>query len=271
MSNNENFKIKINNWEKYQGRKDIKFPNWFAFSNRFFDDPDFYDFNSEEIVCFLFILAQCSLMGKGEISVNFKVFCLRSRIKESVFKNSFLKLEKLGIISIVSDGECAIRTEPVDDPYVTRTEPVRDPCVTRTGSESSIIHHVLDKTRHNKTRQEHIVESSTSTTRSFSEKCIEHLNSVCGSKFKPESKSAQKLLKGLQKQGYTQEDICKVIDSRASHWLKDPKMQAYLRPSTLFGSKFDDYLGQADSHVSEEEKLRAAVKDIEEDMKNGSD
>jgi hypothetical protein len=33
-----------------------------------------------------------------------------------------------------------------------------------------------------------------------------------------------------------------VIDKRCAAWKGDPKMEEYLRPSTLFGPKFESYL-----------------------------
>ena len=43
-------------------------------------------------------------------------------------------------------------------------------------------------------------------------------------------------------EGYTVEDFVAVIDKKCAEWLHDPKMRAYLRPETLFGSKFEGYL-----------------------------
>ena len=41
--------------------------------------------------------------------------------------------------------------------------------------------------------------------------------------------------------------MLEVIDKKAADWLGDPKVEQYLRPSTLFGSKFEQYLNQPDS------------------------
>ena len=92
-------KIKILNWEKYNRRKDIKSPHWFALSNRFFDDPDFYDFSSEEKLAWIFILTQASLANSDEITVHFDVFFRRSGIQKGVFESTINKLENLAMIS----------------------------------------------------------------------------------------------------------------------------------------------------------------------------
>ena len=47
------------------------------------------------------------------------------------------------------------------------------------------------------------------------------------------------------KDGYTLEDFQRVIDWRVAKWYTDAKMQEYLRPMTLFSSKFESYLNDS--------------------------
>jgi hypothetical protein len=44
-------------------------------------------------------------------------------------------------------------------------------------------------------------------------------------------------------EGFTVGDFKKVIDNKTAEWL-DTKMEQYLRPETLFGTKFESYLNQ---------------------------
>lgn len=54
-----------------------------------------------------------------------------------------------------------------------------------------------------------------------------------------------KAVHALLKQGYTEEQVRKVIGNRVLKWGDDPKMREYLRPDTLFRpSKFEQYLGE---------------------------
>ena len=45
--------------------------------------------------------------------------------------------------------------------------------------------------------------------------------------------------------GFSGSDFYTVIDNKVVEWLKDPKWSKYLRPKTLFGSKFESYLNQS--------------------------
>lgn len=73
---------------------------------------------------------------------------------------------------------------------------------------------------------------------------VDYLNEKTGSKFKWQSKDTQKHIKARIKEGYTLADFKKVIDIKCAQWLNDSKMCNYLRPSTLFGTKFESYLNQ---------------------------
>lgn len=72
---------------------------------------------------------------------------------------------------------------------------------------------------------------------------INYLNSLTGSKFKPSGTSIE-LIKARLSEGYTFDDIKRVIDLKVKEWLGTP-MDQYLRPSTLFNrTKFQNYAGQ---------------------------
>lgn len=53
------------------------------------------------------------------------------------------------------------------------------------------------------------------------------------------------ILNRLVESNYTLEDFYLVIDSKVREWLKDPERKKYLRPETLFGTKFQSYLVEA--------------------------
>lgn len=48
------------------------------------------------------------------------------------------------------------------------------------------------------------------------------------------------------RRGFTEDDLRTVVWERCNRWLDDPKMNEFLRPSTLFGKqKFPEYLALA--------------------------
>ena len=71
---------------------------------------------------------------------------------------------------------------------------------------------------------------------------IDYLNAKCGTNFKPQTKKTQQLVHARMAEGYTVDDFKTVIDRKSADWKHDPKMCNYLRPETLFGTKFESYL-----------------------------
>ncbi len=71
---------------------------------------------------------------------------------------------------------------------------------------------------------------------------VEHLNEKAGKRYKPTSKDTQTLIRARMNDGYSMEDFVAVIDKMTTKWKGDAKMDDYLRPSTLFGTKFENYL-----------------------------
>jgi predicted phage replisome organizer/uncharacterized phage protein (TIGR02220 family) len=84
----------------------------------------------------------------------------------------------------------------------------------------------------------------TSVSKETVSRILDYLNQATGRNYKTSSKATQKHINARFSEGYTEEDFKKVIDNKVSEWLHNPKMQAYLRPDTLFGTKFDSYLNQ---------------------------
>jgi uncharacterized phage protein (TIGR02220 family) len=71
---------------------------------------------------------------------------------------------------------------------------------------------------------------------------IEYLNEKTGKKFSATSRATRRHIAARWKEGFGIEEFRKVIDHQVAKWVGDPKMEEYLRPETLFGTKFESYL-----------------------------
>jgi uncharacterized phage protein (TIGR02220 family) len=71
---------------------------------------------------------------------------------------------------------------------------------------------------------------------------IDYLNAKAHTMFKPSTDKTQTLIRARAREGFTLENFKTVIDNMVSVWYGDAKMQTYLRPETLFGTKFESYL-----------------------------
>lgn len=73
---------------------------------------------------------------------------------------------------------------------------------------------------------------------------IDYLNEKTDSHYKANTPKTKQLVQARLKEGFTVDDFKTVIDKKTATWLKDNKMNKYLRPLTLFGTKFEDYLNE---------------------------
>lgn len=71
-----------------------------------------------------------------------------------------------------------------------------------------------------------------------------YLNEKSGKNFRYSSKKTKDLIQARLNEGFTIDDFKTVIDKKVAEWKDDGKMNQYLRPETLFGTKFESYLNQ---------------------------
>ena len=72
---------------------------------------------------------------------------------------------------------------------------------------------------------------------------IDHLNLRTGQHYKSTTKKTRDLIKARLNEKFTLDDFKTVIDKMCVEWM-NTDMQKYLRPETLFGTKFEGYLNR---------------------------
>ena len=73
---------------------------------------------------------------------------------------------------------------------------------------------------------------------------INYLNEKLGTKYKPNSSKNKTVINARLNEGYQLDDFKEVIDNKYADWSDSPKMAKFLRPETLFGTKFEGYLNE---------------------------
>lgn len=72
---------------------------------------------------------------------------------------------------------------------------------------------------------------------------IDYLNSRCGTRYTEKNKQTKESIHARLGEKFTEEDFYTVIDKKCNEWI-GTEMERYLRPQTLFGTKFESYLNQ---------------------------
>lgn len=99
---------------------------------------------------------------------------------------------------------------------------------------------------------------------------IEYLNGVLGSQYKPTVEKNKTVIRARLREGFDVEDFKKVIDKKARQWLGNKDMQKYLRPITLFGTKFESYLNEQETYKFTGNKQESSFERIQRLAKEGA-
>lgn len=95
--------------------------------------------------------------------------------------------------------------------------------------------------------QENFKENNTYTNNTNNNKyiveIIDYLNEKTNSNYKTTTKATEQKINARLREGFTLEDFKKVIDKKTDEWM-GTQLEQYLRPDTLFGTKFESYLNQ---------------------------
>lgn len=82
---------------------------------------------------------------------------------------------------------------------------------------------------------------------------VDYLNEKTKKQYRHSSNSTRKLIKARFNEGFKEEDFKHVINVKVEQWINDPKMSEYLRPTTLFGNKFDTYRNELSKEIADED------------------
>lgn len=93
---------------------------------------------------------------------------------------------------------------------------------------------------------------------------VSYLNLVCGTRYMSNAKKTRSCIIARINDGFKEEDFKTVINKKYKSWY-GTRMQEYLRPETLFGTKFEGYLNQEiyeqknDSYI---DKINNRIEDV---------
>lgn len=98
---------------------------------------------------------------------------------------------------------------------------------------------------------------------------IDYLNKKTNSKYSYTGKEQVRHINARLSEGYKVDDFKKVIDIKCKKW-QGTEMEQYLRPSTLFGTKFENYLNEKDkTYQKPAEQLHIMQHDFTSEELNG--
>ena len=186
---------------------------------------------------------------------------LRERVKAASKKSSTWKSKRGS-----SEDEPRVQTE-VQTEVSTEDEPPVNPGMNR-GSKSDFLNKRERESKKDKpyglSKNPPIPPLSVAEDDAeFGAEALAEFNRITGQTVQSLSPSVWSSLARIRQSGRTMADVTAVVQSKLEEWGDDPKMAQYIRPSTLFGQRFEEYLGAATA--AQERKGRRANRFAEYD------
>lgn len=216
------------------------------------------------------------LAYNNRIPYNSKMIAQFARVNIDVVEKCLVALKELELIEILDNGaiymndiqnfigESSTEADRIrayrkriseEKSICTNVQQMYDDCTTKVHQRLEIRDKRLDirdkdiyigQAEENKQEKPNVKPKKQKTNDYPFEEIVNHLNSSINAKYKATTPKTQELIKARFAQGFTLDDFKAVIDKKSKEWLGS-EFEKYLRPETLFGVKFENYLNQSDT------------------------
>lgn len=175
-----------------------------------------------------------------------------------------------------NENQTRTKQKPNHNQSETKVKPNHNQTVTK--AEPNVNDNVNDNDNVNVNEKGNGNDNASGSDENIPLSLISYLNEKTGSSYKVDADITGRII-SLFGQGYSVDDMRTVIDRKCAEWCDDKKMRSYLRPSTLFGDKFGEYLNAPESIEAEQKKgaakereyLLASLSDKESELEQLSE
>ena len=186
----------------------------------------------------------------GQIAYTEQMLATIFRMKESTVTMALQTFQQFGMVEII-DGVITIpnwNKHQTLDAYEKKKERDRLYQAERRANQRALIGKSSDKSSDSQKTQSSDVAISDKDKDIEEDKdkeiyisIVAYLNQRAGTCYRPSSKKTRSCIHARLEEGFTLDDFKTVIDKKAEEWI-GTEYEQYLRPETLFGTKFESYL-----------------------------
>lgn len=182
------------------------------------------------------------LVDRGESIKSLDTWASRWRWDKSKVRRFLLTLENEGMIAFKSETE----TDTVNDTVKISKTTQKPTHLTVCKYDSyQDWRHPNETVEKSKVKRKVTQEPTPNNIYTISNTIVKLLNSIGDKNFNSKNPTTVAKIKARLSEGFTEEDFERVIRFKVQQWKNDKKMSAYIRPETLFGSKFESYLNES--------------------------
>ena len=184
----------------------------------------------------------------GNIAYTDKMLATIFRMKESTVTMALNTFEQFEMIEII-DGVITIpnwNKHQTLDAYEKKKERDRLYQKERRAAQKALVEKSSDKQSDSNATQSSYVavsdkEEDKDIDKDIYKYIVEYLNQKADTNYRHSTKKTQTCIHARLAEGFTQDDFKMVIDKKVADW-KGTEWEKFLRPETLFGTKFESYL-----------------------------
>lgn len=208
--------MRIKGWNKFQHFRD-RTPPWVKLYRDLLDDPDWHDLDgdSAKTLIMLWLIASEDETHIGTLP-DIRKLAFRLRIDKKKLEHQIAKLSHW----LIQDDITMISGRYQVDAPEGEGEGEGEERQNNVEKESRLHENIPYK------------------------EIVDYLNKKAHTHFRHTTVETKRHIKARWNQGFDVSAFKHVIDVKSSQWLTDEKMVAYLRPQTLFGTKFESYLNE---------------------------
>lgn len=211
----------------------------------------------------------------GRIAYTDKMLATIFRMKESTVTLALNTFEQFGMVEIV-DGVITIpnwNKHQSLDAYEKKKERDRLYQAERRANQRALIAQSSEKSSDTSSDGQKTQSSDVAVSDRDKEKeedkekeiyisVVSYLNEKAGTAYKHTTAKTKSAIHARLSEGFKLDDFKTVIDKKCAEWIGDPKMEKYLRPETLFGTKFEGYLNAKVSKQAARQQTRIGANGI---------
>lgn len=209
------------------------------------------------------------LMLNERIPYNAEMLATITGHQVGTIKQALTVFKDLGLIEVLDDGAIYMldiqnfigNGSSDGDSKRANRRGITDKCPTNVRQMSTIVRDI-DRVRErdrDKDRNKDRDKDKDKDTKNI----ISFLNSTIGSNYKSTTGKTRKLIAARLAEGFTVDDFKAVINKKAKEW-QNTDMAQYLRPETLFGTKFEGYLNQPEVRNNRRSPISRAEQERQE-------
>lgn len=182
------------------------------------------------------------IIERGQFITSLDKLCYETGISRQMLRNRLSKLKSTHELTYETTHHFTLITVINYDSYQEDKIIVNTAINTETNISSTHGQHTVNTNEEIKKQSSKKLKALSSKEDIPFSEIVSHLNTRTKKAYRDTGAKIRGLITARWNEGFRVSDFERVIDNQVIKWEHDPKMREFLRPETIFGTKFESYL-----------------------------